>query len=381
MTPTRREPAPTRREPSLDGLRGLAVLLVYIDHYGGGLKSSHAAVRAFGYVTEACWVGVAVFFALSGFLITGSLWDSIGERHWLRNFYARRALRIFPLYYVVLLGSLLAAIVAGTYAANLLGFVIPALFLQDMPVLAAITDNLAGPAKLYHLWTLAIEEHFYLLWPLLLLAARTRRRALQMCLAVVVLSAAFHVYVFSIAVPHPSLALDVFPLTQFGTLALGAWLALMLRGDAWHTVQRYAAAILALGLIGFLAVSYAAGTAVQSTRLQLAFGLFFVSLAAAATIPLAMRNSPFRSILSIAPLRFLGTVSYGFYLFHIVFETAFDHLASHLTHATDGQSFQAARFVLAFPITLALAWLSYRFLELPFLRLKRRFPAEPTLPA
>src|ERR1700691_6305962 len=90
-------PSP-RRDPALDGLRGLAVLMVFVFHYGGGLQSSHLALRMLGYVTQAGWTGVVLFFALSGFLITGSLWDSLGSRHLLRNFYVRRALRILPLY-------------------------------------------------------------------------------------------------------------------------------------------------------------------------------------------------------------------------------------------------------------------------------------------
>ena len=100
------------RDPALDGLRGIAVLMVFLFHYGGGLKSPHLAVRLLGYLTAAGWTGVVLFFTLSGFLITGSLWDSRGNPHWFRNFYARRFLRIFPLYYTALVLSAIGLFVA-----------------------------------------------------------------------------------------------------------------------------------------------------------------------------------------------------------------------------------------------------------------------------
>ena len=78
--PSARFRAATSRDPALDGLRGVAILLVFIFHYGGGLRSAHPLVRALGYFTETGWTGVILFFALSGFLITGSLWDSRDER-------------------------------------------------------------------------------------------------------------------------------------------------------------------------------------------------------------------------------------------------------------------------------------------------------------
>jgi peptidoglycan/LPS O-acetylase OafA/YrhL len=94
-------------DPALDGIRGLAILMVFVFHYGGGLQSQNTAVRILGYLTQTGWIGVILFFALSGFLITGIVWDSIGQKHLLLNFYARRALRILPIYYVVLLAALI----------------------------------------------------------------------------------------------------------------------------------------------------------------------------------------------------------------------------------------------------------------------------------
>ena len=87
MTLRQTSSTPAHHDAALDGLRGIAVLMVFLFHYGGGLKSHNLAVRLLGHITAAGWTGVVVFFTLSGFLITGSLWDSRGNSHWLRNFY------------------------------------------------------------------------------------------------------------------------------------------------------------------------------------------------------------------------------------------------------------------------------------------------------
>ena len=109
-------------------------------------------------------------------------------------------------------------------------------------------------------------------------------------------------------------------------------------------------------------------------------GLLGVGIASTAIIPIAMRTGRLRSILSSPPLRFLGRISYGFYVLHIFIEPIVDVLGEHLTHAAFGQKYQLARFVIAFPLTVALASLSYFFFEQPILAYKRRFPMRSPLP-
>ncbi len=127
-----------------------------------------------GYFTEAGWTGVILFFALSGFLITGSLWDSREERDVLRNFYTRRVLRIFPLYYAVVLIALLASIARGTRLAELTPVLLYAGFLQNLPGLVSTALLPISPLPLFHLWSLAVEEQFYIVWPALILFSGTR---------------------------------------------------------------------------------------------------------------------------------------------------------------------------------------------------------------
>src|ERR1700761_1097369 len=181
------------RDPALDGLRGVAILLVYIFHYGGGLRSTNLLIRVLGYFTETGWTGVILFFALSGFLITGSLWDSRDERDVLRNFYARRVLRIFPLYYAVVLIALLASVARGNRLAELSPVLLYAGFLQNLPGLVTTALQPTSPLPLFHLWSLAVEEQFYILWPALIFFAGTRSRALNLSLWVVALSELFRI--------------------------------------------------------------------------------------------------------------------------------------------------------------------------------------------
>jgi len=385
-----RGPAGTSsHDPALDGLRGLAVLLIYIFHYGGGLKSPHLVVRLFGYLTASGWVGVELFFALSGFLITGILWDSMQPHrapHRLRNFYARRALRIFPLYYVALAICAIELIAAGGNFSQIRMFYILAFFLQDLPKLTEIAQQIPTLPH-YHLWSIAVEEQFYLLWPFLLLIFSTRRAALRLCLGTFALSLAFCLTIFGMThvfSAQTARIMSSFLLTHAGALALGGAVAVLLRSPAdsneQTTVARFALPAFFLGLATYIASSLFCHTFTLTPRLQFVIGLPAVWLASAATIPLVLRSGLPRRFCSAAPLRFMGRISYGFYVFHLLLQPIFDTIGTHYAHADSGSYYQFVRMAAGFPITLAVAWVSFQLLELPFLQLKRFFPLPSAIP-
>jgi peptidoglycan/LPS O-acetylase OafA/YrhL len=382
----------TRRDTALDGLRGLAVLMVFLFHYGGGLQSSKPSIRLIGYITQASWLGIIVFFALSGFLITGSLWDTVGQRHRLRNFYVRRALRILPLYVLALAAVAVAAIVTGATLAQLKPLAIFVFFLQDFPHLASIALRTPSPLPLYHFWTLAVEEQFYLIWPLILLLAHSRRHALRLSLWCFGVSELFLLSIYTLSAfqgARTSHLYDDFLLTQSGALALGCAVSLAMGNRASPTgrrpgshriVRKYARPAFFTGLGLYLYTCYYGGSLLLVDPLQFWLGLPAISVAAAAAIPLVLRDGLPRTLFSFPPLGWLGRIGYGFYVFHILLEPLFDHLGAQISHATSGDSYHIDRAIVAFTITCAVSWLSFHLYEMPILSLKRFFPLNPSLP-
>jgi len=166
------------RFPALDGIRALAVTMVFLVHYGGGSHGGKILQYA-NLVRGYLWVGVDLFFVLSGFLITGILYDTRNDSKFFRRFFARRSLRIFPIFYMtaaVLLaltpflsyqwraGHLLFLIYMGNYLANY-NFAYYEVTSRNHPLFTAF---------LGHLWTLCVEEQFYLLWPIVVWLVRDR---------------------------------------------------------------------------------------------------------------------------------------------------------------------------------------------------------------
>ena len=383
----------TRRDIALDGLRGFAVLLVFVFHYGGGLQSATPAIRILGLLTQASWIGLVLFFALSGFLITGSLWDSAGQRHRLRNFYIRRALRILPLYIVALLAVAITAIVMnGATLRQLKPLAIFVLFLQDFPHLATRGLQIPSPLPLYHFWTLAVEEQFYLLWPLILLFAHSRRHALRISLWLFALTEVFLLCVYTLPAfkgARLHQLYDHFLFAQSGALALGGAVSLAMgnrmaptgRKPVTHRlVRKLAKPAFFIGVGLFLFTAYLAESLNLTEPFQFWLGLPAISVAAAATIPLLLRNGLPRTIFSIAPLAWLGRISYGFYVFHILLEPIFDNLGARIAHTDSGDYYHIVRALFAFVLTCIVSWLSFHLFEMPILSLKRFFPLNASLP-
>ena len=145
--------------PALDGVRGVAVLMVFLVHYGGGAKSSNFLLHIIGVSVQAGWSGVTFFFILSGFLISGILLDTKESPNYFKNFYARRVLRIWPLYYCLLafmfvvLPHASASQGVAIFAKSSPWWAYP-FFLQNF--LLPLSTDAAGPLGVT--WSLAIEE-------------------------------------------------------------------------------------------------------------------------------------------------------------------------------------------------------------------------------
>ena len=371
-----------KRMIAFDGLRGVAILLVLLHHFTQDVPAVTGFDRTFLRFTNSTWLGVDLFFVLSGFLITGILFDAKGSTRYFRVFYARRILRILPVYYLLLVVLYLTLPLFGVrlhgYAADQ-----PAWFWLHASNFS--TAWLGWPDRpVAHLWSLAIEEHFYLLWPVVVcfLSLRALRGA---CLLIVVFSIGARWYLFE---HGPSVA-SIFVLTfsRLDTLAIGGLLALSLRdagGRKW--LQRiYRPVGIAATAAVFVVLYGPAGLDWPSwSASEQAWAYTAIALACAAALAgLGARSGEtlFQRAMSQAWLVKVGRLSYAMYLFHLPLESVARWLGWHPSnYAVAGEAtWPMAWLYIAgnTAATIALAWLSWRFVEAPILAQKRRFEYRP----
>ena len=385
-------PENKRFYPALNGLRAVAVLMVFTQHYID-LEHRHPAWH-WG------WTGVSVFFVLSGFLITGILYDTRHAVNAFRNFYARRFLRIFPLYYGVLLFALLlyplfrwklnlSAILLPLYLANFSRF----LLLSQWPSSRGAIDALIstwphfGSFSLLtaHFWSLCVEEQFYLVWPLVVILIKDRITLRRICVAGVLGILALRVAAV-LLLPQRFLDAEILyrcsPFCMDGLL-LGGLLALMLRGPEFALIERYLKPAFLGFLVAFVVFQsvYAVTTGhvysssfpgISGAGLS-TVGFTLINLFSALVILLALKpHTLLYRFLCLAPLRALGEISYGFYVFHDLFHFDILSIVRHLLHAGPRWENNLTALI-AFFLTLGLSYVSFRFFEAPILRLKARF--------
>lgn len=366
------------RFPALDGLRALAVLLVFVSHYGGGLHGNWF-MRILGHLRERGWIGVDLFFVLSGFLITGILYDTRNDSRYFQRFYARRSLRIFPVFYATA-----AVLLALTPLLRLHWRPVHAWFLLYLGNLVDIHDFshyvvLSGwtPALsvfLGHLWSLCIEEQFYLVWPLIVFVARTRKRILAVASVLSLLELLGRSWVV-LHVGYDQAQNLIFRSTLFrvDTLLMGAVLAMLLRGpraDRWQKACKWVLAA-SVGLALLLLRLFPN----PGSRWLLSLGLSLTALMCAGLVGWVLDERTVAAhLFSRWSLRTLGRYSYGFYLFHLIFLNGWYWLMFGLGFLLHSLVLGAAAAVLLnFGLTLALARWSYHKIELPMLRRKQRF--------
>jgi peptidoglycan/LPS O-acetylase OafA/YrhL len=370
--------------PALDGLRAIAFLLVFSQHYLG---------LPWG------WAGVDVFFVLSGFLITGILFDTRAAPRRVSNFYLRRTLRIFPLYYgLILLLLALDPIYRWKWDSTWLAW--PAYLGNFARCFVSTTLNTpirgmsngflasANHPKLGlnfgHFWSLCVEEQFYLVWPWMVFWIRDRRRLIYLCGAAVVLCPLLRIFA-SHTLPQVMLDAEVlYRATPFrvDALLLGGLVALLQRGGHGKTMlsmARLTFAALSVGGLAWFAhgvhARYASGSYVYPTWM-FTWGLLVVDVISACLIVMALdpEATTYR-LLNLAPLRLLGRISYGAYVFHDIFHGRYIQMTEHILSVAHipGTYLKFETAVLAFVCTLVLAWASFQWFETPFIRLKTRF--------
>jgi peptidoglycan/LPS O-acetylase OafA/YrhL len=353
---------------ALDGIRGLAILAVLIFHYGrsaGTFGFEHPLLK----LTGIGWCGVDLFFVLSGFLITGILYDSRGSQHFFRNFYARRALRIFPLYYGVLLLVAVLSVLwadAGVWPTTSLWWI--AAYLTNA-VMAF--DGAETPGILTHYWSLAIEEHFYLVWPFVV--AMVQRRGLMM------IAAGMVVFALGLRILALRQGLDpgaIYVLTpmRVDALAAGAFCALAVRGPGGVAPFTRTAWLALLGGGGaMLALIVSRHTVFSLDPGMVTIGYTLLAIAFAGALVVGITWAPLNAVLSSGVLRWFGRYSYGLYVWHVVINVLLFYTPIKAGLGIDEPAENLAYLFVALCIVLLTAFLSYNLFEKRLLNLKKHF--------
>ena len=370
------EPARGHLVP-LDGLRGLAILLVLLLHFTTDMELADGTIAAgVRSVFQLGWSGVYLFFVLSGFLITGILVDNKGGDRYFSAFYARRALRILPVYFLAVFAAfhLLPRLFESFDTGGIRTESAFWLFLVNF---VRLPDQLARTVG--HFWSLAIEEQFYLMWPLVVFLT-TPKQARRIALLTVVLSPIARYLAILAGVSGGS----IYHWTPFSLdgLATGAFIALSMRdAEARGGLDRLSK-IAGIGAATVAAVLYGPVYIPEPLSSRLDFTLGFSSLcigfgALLTRVVLATPEARLSRVLSARALVTLGTYSYAMYLVHIPLLRVVSKLA--VPPQWPGSQRWPLLWTLGYTavmglLTLGAAMVSWHLVEKRFLALKWRFP-------
>lgn len=375
-----RPPFPGHLKP-LDGIRGLAILMVICSHaFQSNSQANGAMARAIGIVLSYGVFGVDLFFVLSGFLITGILVDTIAGEGYFRRFYARRILRIFPLYYAVLLLLLLLTPLLHLHWHGM-GWLLFA-YLQNMrPGQLAVFDSASG-LQLGHFWSLAVEEQFYLVWPAVVYLVRDRTRLLSTTLILSAITIMVRLVLVFMGASHVMIYVSTF--TRADALLLGGTLSLLFRSQYWSQVQKRSlpglllTSTLVVGSIFVLGADYVPHPPTSlGARLWIDGCRYTIlALGAASLIAWSLKQGSLGEwFFTRKSLCFFGRYSYGIYVLHLI---ALPYLVTqqrqfilHFTHSK--MLAVAGAGLLTLALAVFAAYLSFNYFEKPILNLKHRF--------
>jgi peptidoglycan/LPS O-acetylase OafA/YrhL len=339
---------------NLDGLRALAALGVLIAHFFDAERLLH--LPSLVKITQIGNSGVSLFFVLSGFVITRILLNTVNEKRYFINFYGRRTLRIFPLYYFSLLcynfAPLLLNIVTSIDVSKQWYHY---LYLQNF-ARTFLWDH-EGPG---HFWSLAVEEHFYLIWPGLVFLANTKNKNRLLFFSVLILFIAF---ILRYIMLSDGYNINVFTFTRIDQLALGCILAILEnKGILDKMKPKVFLFIMAISVV-FVAFSSKLGIFYLDLVKYNAYGFLYFGLIGYCIV--SKPNVLFNRFLTFAPVQFLGKISYGLYIWHVLVMLLLEHYVKSFGMMID--------FSVMVVFTIILSSLSYYLLESKFLLLKKYF--------
>ena len=351
--------------PVLDGLRGFAVFIVILYHLFPYLKGF-----SFG------WMGVNLFFVLSGFLITGILLNTKDSPNYYTNYLARRILRIFPLYYLFLILFFVG------FSLTVIPSLIPDyaylhnhqlwywLYIQNW--LPLFDTDYPSLNILSHFWSLAIEEQFYIFWPFIVYIT-PRKNMLFVCVSLILFSITCRLIFYTDEALFSRVY--TFTLTRLDGLAIGSALAVMIRDPYYINLLNRYTLKLALVLAALLAITVAISKSLSFYNPLLGtYGYTLIDLFFGCILVTTLSHTPSNIVKSAAEMKwltFLGKYSYGIYVYHV---PLYRLLADSLNGITNSNLLTS---LLCLLLLIGLAYLSYHLVEKPFLKLKSRFSHTP----
>jgi len=371
--------------PGLDGLRAIAFLLVFALHTD---------------YLQIGWIGVQFFFVLSGFLITGILLDmkkSLPTLEYFKNFYGRRFLRIFPLYYfyLLLMTGITLGLIALSYRSNYMKIFLDQIWYAVFYVYDFFFGTISFQYShfLDHFWSLSVEEQFYIFWPLLILLVPEKwtKSLFLSCIAFglifrIIFYFIYHSGVFRFFGDTVAAAVYPLPFNHIDAFAFGAYLS---RYSIPKAKGQFFLLFALIPIIGFVAQYVATGDIGPISTLgyplllangyQYIWGYSILNYFFAIVIQVVAKEGLFNSFLELPFMRYLGKISYGLYVYHYPVIWFSGRIRDVISMPEWIAKLLTA--LIAFCATLLISSLSYRFLEKPLLSLKDRFFALKRKPA
>ena len=350
--------------PQLDGIRGLAILLVITFHYFGFLK-----IFSFG------WSGVDLFFVLSGYLITSRLYALKNDKNYFSKFYINRALRILPVYYLSLIffyigfNLLLSPVNLPSFTYYNRYWWSFFLFLENWTFIKE------WPAQdhLLHFWSLAIEEQFYLIWPLFLYVFLSKKYFSKLILLLLLVIITLRCVIY---LQHPEFR--EFPYYLINTFCrmdgfiIGGVLFLIQQKRNLKPVQNFYLLLIAVIAAGIYFTNTTQANPFISTIGYTLLALFFAGLINFITIN---PNSSLSNAFKVWWLRFIGRISYGLYIYHwIIYRFLHPKISFWMNNILIDQK-DLVNWVSLFTcliVSLVISTISYFYFESYFLKMKRK---------
>jgi peptidoglycan/LPS O-acetylase OafA/YrhL len=363
--------------PALDGLRFFAFLVVFIRH------TPLLPLPIYGEVFKVAWAGVDLFLCLSAYLfvhLLGLEWRKTGTIHVI-NFYIRRALRIWPAYFLCVGIFVILILITNGFTSEVRWRVFGYSTFTSNIINAIFNFKDVFPVSLLrHLWTISYEEQFYLVIPWFLLfmfRIDKRKQAFVLSLIFVAGLCIRAAYIY-LKVPYP--AIYVLPITHFEAVLLGLCVGLGVLQFLIDRINWWVAAL--AGITFFIPITFMPTVTVTSWWLMPMYVLIGLGSASFLIMALKSNEAPNMRWLASKPLVYLGKISYGLYLYHFSIiwfvQKFFEKITPALSISDQVKPFLI--FFLALAITIASASLSYQWIEKPFLKMKGRFSTIQTRP-